>query len=92
MSNYRLFVTDQFNKSLRKIDPSVRKKIKNKLDPNVFDELKNEPHFGSHIKKLKNYDPETWRYRIGKFRLFYHIDEDEMVIVLLTIEDRKDAY
>jgi mRNA interferase RelE/StbE len=41
----------------------------------VFPQLKEEPHFGLNIKKLKGFVPETWRYRIGKFRLIYIIYE-----------------
>jgi len=58
----------------------------------VLGQLRSEPHFGRNIRKLRNYDPETWRYRIGVHRLFYLIDEEELVVVLLTVHDRKDAY
>ena len=37
------------------------------------------PHFGANIKKLKDFTPDTWRYRIGAWRLFYEIDEEEKV-------------
>ena len=43
---------------------------------------------GQHLKikkKLKNYNPNTWRYRIGNYRLFYEIDEKEKLIIILTI-------
>jgi mRNA interferase RelE/StbE len=36
--------------------------------------------------------PARWRYRIGKFRLFYIIDEKEKVVAMISIDDRKDAY
>ncbi|WP_420885427.1 type II toxin-antitoxin system RelE family toxin [Candidatus Scalindua japonica] len=44
------------------------------------------------MKKLQGYSPETWRYRIGKFRLFYVVDREECIIYILTIDFRKDAY
>ncbi|MFZ1320290.1 MAG: type II toxin-antitoxin system RelE/ParE family toxin [Ignavibacteria bacterium] len=44
------------------------------------------------MKKLISYRPNTWRYRIGKFRMFFVIDEKEKIVSLLTIEHRKDAY
>ena len=43
-------------------------------------------------KKLKGYVPDTWRYRSGKFRIFYTVDQDEEIIYMLTIDHRKDAY
>ncbi len=58
----------------------------------IIPQLKSEPHFGSNIKKLKNYDPPTWRYRIGKYRVFYEIDSERNEIDVLTISQRKDAY
>ncbi len=58
----------------------------------IIPQLKSEPHFGINIKKLKNYDPPTWRYRIGKYRVFYEIDAESKEVDILTISQRKDAY
>jgi len=58
----------------------------------IYPQLKEEPHYGNNIKKLVGYKPEIWRYRIGKFRLFYVIDENEKIIYILSIDLRKDAY
>ena len=66
----------------------IEKKLKNFIYP----QLKDEPHFGNNIKKLVNYNPPTWRYRIGKYRLFFIIDENEKIISLITIDHRKDAF
>ena len=92
MPEYKLFITDEFSKQLRKLDHSVQKRLNKKLDPSVYDQLKDEPHFGKNIKKLVGYDPETWRYRIGDFRLFYIIDKDNKVVALISIDNRKNAY
>ncbi|NQV50560.1 MAG: type II toxin-antitoxin system RelE/ParE family toxin, partial [Candidatus Marinimicrobia bacterium] len=45
-----------------------------------------------NIKKLRDYTPSTWRYRINKFRLFYTTDTTEKIVFILTIDFRKDAY
>jgi mRNA interferase RelE/StbE len=66
--------------------------IENKLKTYIYPQIKEKPHFGINIKKLKGYNPEMWRYRLGKFRLFYLIDENEKIVSLLTVEDRKEAY
>jgi mRNA interferase RelE/StbE len=66
--------------------------LEKKTDEHVFPQLQEEPHFGKNIKKLHDYDPPTWRYRIGKFRLFYLIDEDEKMVYVLTVDHRRDAY
>jgi mRNA-degrading endonuclease RelE of RelBE toxin-antitoxin system len=50
------------------------------------------PHFGPNIKKLKNFTPATWRYRIGAWRFFYEIDEAEKVAFMIAASHRSSAY
>ena len=45
-----------------------------------------------NVKKLRGYEPDTWRYRIGKFRLFYVVDRTESDFYMLTINLRCEAY
>lgn len=66
--------------------------IEKKLHQYIYPQLRDEPHFGNNIKKLVNYKPETWRYRIGKYRLFYVTEEITKTIFILSIDLRKDAY
>ncbi len=93
MSNsYRIFETEEYIKKLSKLSSSEKIFIQKKLDEYVYPKLKMEPAFGKNIKKLKGYQPDTWRYRIGKFRLFYSIDYGERVVYILTVDYRKDIY
>lgn len=92
LSEYRLFETDQFQKDLRAITRGGAQKVEQKLRHHVYPQLKESPHYGPHIKKLKGYNPETWRYRIGSWRLFYEIDEDEKVVFLIAASHRGSAY
>ena len=71
---YRIFLTNEFLKQLDKIRLPIRKHLDKKISGYLFPQLKQEPHFGKNIKKLRGYEPERWRYRIGDFRLFYFID------------------
>ena len=89
---YRIFLTAEFLKQLDKIESRIRKKLDKKIEEYISPQLKQEPHFGQNVKKLRGYMPERWRYRIGKFRLFYIIDEKEKVVAMISIDDRKDAY
>jgi mRNA interferase RelE/StbE len=88
LDNYRIFETETFQEDLSRIRLSGLKNIKNKLYEHVYPQLRNEPHFGSNIKRLKNWDPPTWRYRIGDWRFFYEIDEKEN-IVFMTVSDHR---
>ena len=92
MSRYKIFESNEFIKKVEKISQNDKSFILNKLSQYIYPQLKDEPHFGNNIKKLVDYTPETWRYRIGKFRLFYIIDEDEKIVYILSIDLRKDAY
>lgn len=58
----------------------------------VYKQLQKQPYFGTNIRKLVDWDSDTWRYRIGKYRLFYEIDEEEKIVSILTIETRGKAY
>ena len=90
--SYRIFETDIFIDDIEGLQSSIREKIKSKLKDHVYLILKDQPYFGKNIKKLSNYNPETWRYRIGDYRIFYTINDENRIISMLTISDRKDAY
>ena len=92
MSEYRLFETDEFDKKFKKLSSKNITFLRKKLNSFVYPQIKQEPFWGNNIKKLSGYNPDMWRYRIGKFRLFYIIDQEEQIISILTVEDRKDAY
>ena len=92
LSDLRIFETDEFLKRLKKLSSHDAAFLRKKLDSFVYPQIKTEPFWGNNIKKLHGYTPDTWRYRIGKFRLFYIVDQEEQVVYILTIDDRKDAF
>jgi mRNA interferase RelE/StbE len=92
LPKYKIFETDQYEQDLSDISENIRDKIINKINGYVYNQLSENPYYGNNIKKLKNYSPETWRYRIGNFRIFYEIDEKEKVVFMIAIDLRKDAY
>jgi len=89
---FQIFETDQFIKDIDKLDGSVRGKIYDKIVKAIYPQIKNNPYFGNNIKKLRAYRPETWRYRLGDFRLFYEIDDKEKIISIITIDKRENLY
>ncbi len=92
MPDFRIFETDEFLKRFKKLSSQDAGFLRRKLDSFVYPQIMEEPFWGNNIKKLQGYDPNTWRYRIGKFRLFYIVDQKDRIIYILTIDDRKDAY
>jgi mRNA interferase RelE/StbE len=63
-----------------------------KITGDIYPILKNNPFFGAHIKKLKGKYKEIYRFKIGDYRLFYKIDDQESLIFMVNIENRQDAY
>lgn len=92
MNEYRVFETDNYLRILEKIRGRDKTLIENKLLTSAYPQFKVEPHYGSNIKKLKNYIPETWRYRIGNYRVFYEINENEKIVNMIGISTRQNAY
>ena len=92
MDSFRIFETEEFPKSLKQSFKGQSERIARKLAAYVYPQLRHNPFFGKNIKKLHNYSPDTWRYRVGDYRFFYEIDEKNKMIIMLTADNRKDAY
>jgi len=92
LSRFKIFETEEFLSRLKKMPVERRRAVERKLAGYVYPQLAEEPHYGANIKKLRDYKPETWRYRIGVWRVFYSIEHEEGVVYILTIDDRKSAY
>ena len=52
--------------------------------------LKDNPRPNS-VKKLKGYD-NTYRIRVGNYRVIYEIKDRETIVLVLSSIHRKDAY
>jgi mRNA interferase RelE/StbE len=92
LADYRIFETETFQEDLTRISRSGLVRIKEKLREHVYFQLRLEPHFGPNIKKLKNWDPPTWRYRIGAWRFFYEINEKEKIVFMTAADHRSRIY
>jgi len=92
LDKFRLFETDQFSKDLERDFSGQQKQLRQKLLSYVYPQLSSQPFFGKNIKKLVNFTPETWRYRIGNYRFFYSINEKKKIIFMIAADNRSDAY
>ncbi len=92
MDKYKIFETRTFQEDLAKMGESGLSKIRDKLHEHVYPQLRAAPHFGPNIKRLKNWIPPTWRYRVGAWRFFYEIDETSKTVFLTVAEHRSRAY
>ena len=91
-SGFRIFEADEFRKNLERDFSAGQERIRAKLAAYVYPQLKQNPYFGKNIKKLLNYKPETWRYRIGGRRFFYSIDDKKKIVFLIAYDFRQNAY
>ncbi|MFH0796087.1 MAG: type II toxin-antitoxin system RelE/ParE family toxin [Candidatus Omnitrophota bacterium] len=90
--NFRIFETNQFLTDLEQDFSGQQERIKKKLTVHVYSQLRQNPFFGKNIKKMVNYKPDTWRYRIGNYRFFYTIDDYEKTVFMISADNRQDAY
>jgi len=87
-----VFETEEFLKKFGKLAADQSRRLRKKLDEYVYPQLRCEPFCGLNIKKLRGYNPEVWRCRIGRFRVFYTVDTNEGVIYVPSVDLRRDAY
>ena len=92
LSEYRVFETEEFLKRLEALPRQTSLRIRRKLEGHLYPLIRHNPYSGPNIKKLRGYSPDTWRYRIGDFRIFYGVDKDRRVVEMLTVNLRRDAY
>jgi mRNA interferase RelE/StbE len=92
LTDYRIFETRQFQKDLKTLSKAGHPKIAARLRASVYPELRQRPGFSTHIRKLRDYEPPTWRYRIGDWRIFYEIDSEERIVFLIAVAHRGSAY
>jgi mRNA interferase RelE/StbE len=88
-SDFLIAETESFQKLLA--EPRY-KGLYSKIRDFVYPQLKKNPFWGANIKKLKGDLSDYYRYRLGDYRLFYRIDSDKVIVFIVTISHRKDAY
>ncbi|MFH1830608.1 MAG: type II toxin-antitoxin system RelE/ParE family toxin [Pseudomonadota bacterium] len=89
---YKIFETKRFSNDLQLLARHRKTILEEKMQEYVYPQLKKEPHFGANIKRLRDWHPPTWRYRVGEWRFFYIIDEELKVISMISASHRKSAY
>lgn len=86
--SYHVVFADQALKKLKKMDRHtallitgwVRRNLEGCADPQ---------HFGKGLTANRS---GQWRYRVGDYRLLAEINEEEVIILILTIGHRRDVY
>ncbi|OAV43393.1 type II toxin-antitoxin system RelE/ParE family toxin [Lewinella sp. 4G2] len=82
---YSIELKPSARKALNKIADKQRKRLESAID-----KLQEDPKPHGSIKLSGNSD--LYRIRVGKFRVIYSIENDVLVITIVKVSDRKDAY
>jgi mRNA interferase RelE/StbE len=81
---YKISIRRKAQKQLAKIPASDYKKIKQAIL-----DLTQDPR-PSGSKKLKG--RQGWRIRQGNYRVIYEIQDDQLIVIVLDVGNRKDIY
>jgi len=76
-------------KELAKLDPQNAKRILKFLHERVAP-LNNPRQIGEALKGSKL--GEFWKYRVGDYRIISHIEDGNLLILLIKIGNRREVY
>ncbi len=85
--SYTIETTQRFDKEFKKLDRYIQKMIKGWIEKNLY----NCENPKAHGKALKSNLSGKWRYKIGDYRLICNIEEDELIILALSVGHRKKS-
>ena len=86
--SYQVETTARFDKEFKKLDKYTQQMIKSWIVKN----LQNCENPRAHGKGLTANKSGQWRYRIGDYRLLCLIQDQELIILALTVGHRRDIY
>ncbi len=86
---YRIELTPAAEKSLAKLAKGNRNLLK-KIDQAIMGLAENPVPV--NCKQLAGEDPPLYRFRVGDYRILYHIEDDVLVVLVVHVGHRKDVY
>jgi mRNA interferase RelE/StbE len=92
LPEYRIFETRTFEKDLQHLGPTAARRIRSTLENRAYPILRETPRAVPSSARLRDWEPPTWRIRIGTWRIFFEIDDENRIVFLTAVDHRKDAY
>ena len=86
LKSYSIVLTKSAQKDLQKLPATIAITIQKKLS-----QLTEEVH-ALNILKLVGYPTPTYRLRVGDYRVIFEVHENEIIVLVIGIKHRKDAY
>ena len=82
---YKITLSKKADKTLRRMPRNIALTIGEKIK-----ELANDPDSMRNVKKLT--DHPGYRLRVGDWRIIYTVNENELLIHIINIKTRGEAY
>ncbi len=82
---YKIKLNKKVLKDIEKIDKKYRKKIIDVIE----NKIAKEPYKG---KRLAGNLSPFYRWRVGNYRIIYHIDDEVIEIEIIKVSHRQGAY
>ena len=92
MPEYRIFETTNFQRDLAKLGAAAERRLRATLRSRLYPVLGVSPRQAPAAARLRDWEPPTWRIRVGSWRVFYEIDDAAGIVFLTAADHRKDAY
>jgi mRNA interferase RelE/StbE len=84
---YRVELSREAQRFYDRCDKPVARKL-----ARCFEALERNPREGNNVKALKGILAGSFRYRVGDLRVVYTINDDSVVVFVITIAKRSDVY
>lgn len=81
---YNVKTTESFDKEFKKLDRYTQKMLKAWIDKNLVG-CENPRQHGKSLTVNRG---SQWRYRVGNYRLICYINDNELVILALSVGHR----
>lgn len=85
---YSVETTARFDREFRKLDRYTQRMLKAWIDKNLVD-CENPRQHG---KSLSGNLSGRWRYRIGDYRLICQINDNQLIILAMSVGHRREIY
>jgi len=82
---YQIIITRQAQKQIADLPTSVQKKIDKAI---IGLKLQPRPDGAVRLKSDRN----SYRIRVGNYRILYNIEDAELKVIIVKVGDRKEVY
>ena len=85
---YKVELSERFKKEFRKLDKYTQKIIRAWINKNLVDS-ENPRQQGKGLTANRS---GQWRYRIGDYRIIAQIEDNQLIILALSVGHRREVY